>query len=117
VELIMKAIAAQENLDMSFVPFQGDAPVSVAILGGHVTAGAFSAGAWGAHVRAGSMRLLASMEEERIDYAPDVPTLIELGYPFSGSTLVYAYGRAVFRVGCQAADRGVRRGGPLARVY
>ena len=92
VELIMKAIAAQENLDMSFVPFQGDAPVSVAILGGHVTAGAFSAGAWGAHVRAGSMRLLASMEEERIDYAPDVPTLIELGYPFSGSTIVYAYG-------------------------
>ena len=92
VELIMKAIAAQENLDMSFVPFQGDAPVSVAILGGHVTAGAFSAGAWGAHVRAGSMRLLASMEEERIDYALDVPTLIELGYPFSGSTIVYAYG-------------------------
>ena len=35
---------------------------------------------------------LASMEEERIDYAPDVPALIELGYPFSGSTIVYAYG-------------------------
>lgn len=92
VELIMKAIGAQENLDMSFIPFQGDAPVSAAILGGHVTAGAFSAGAWGAHVRAGTMRLLASMEEERIDYAPDVPTLIELGYPYSGSTIVYAYG-------------------------
>lgn len=92
VEMIMKAIGAQETLDMSFVPFQGDAPVSTAILGGHVTAGAFSAGAWGAHVRAGTMRLLASMEEERIDYAPEVPTLIELGYPYSGSTIVYAYG-------------------------
>ena len=92
VEMIMKAIGAQETLDMSFVPFQGDAPVSAAILGGHVTAGAFSAGAWGAHVRAGTMRLLASMEEERIDYAPEVPTLIELGYPYSGSTIVYAYG-------------------------
>jgi len=92
VELITRAIAAQEKLDVNIIPFQGDAPVATAILGGHVAAGSFSAGGWAAQVRAGSMRLLASMEEERLDSAPDVPTLIELGYPLSGSSIVYVYG-------------------------
>jgi tripartite-type tricarboxylate transporter receptor subunit TctC len=37
------------------------------------------------------MRLLASMEEERAEAAPDVPTVMELGYPFKGASIQYMY--------------------------
>lgn len=91
VELITRAIIMQEGVDVSIVPFQGDAPVATAILGGHVAAGSFAAGGWTPHVRAGSMRLLASMEDERAEAAPEVPTLMELGYPLTGAAIQYVY--------------------------
>lgn len=60
LSLILRLLAAQEGLDVTLVPFQGDAPVVTALLGGHVSAGAFSAASWAPHVRAGAMRVLAS---------------------------------------------------------
>jgi tripartite-type tricarboxylate transporter receptor subunit TctC len=54
-----------------------------------VSAGAFSAGGWAAHVREGTLRLLASMEADRSEVATDVPTLIELGYPYRGNAVQY----------------------------
>ncbi len=92
LSLILRLVAAQDALDITLVPFQGDAPVATALLGGHVSAGAFSAASWGAHVRAGTMRVLSSMETERFDVAADAPTLAEQGYPYSSSAVVYAYG-------------------------
>ena len=76
---------------MNIVPFQGDAPIVTAILGGHITAGSFAAGGWAPQVRAGTLRLLASMEEERAEAAPDVPTVMELGYPLKGASIQYLY--------------------------
>ena len=91
-ELMVRAVAQQEKLQINFVPFQGDAPVATAVLGGHITAGAASAGSWAMHVREGGMRLLVSMEIDRIDVAPDVPTLRELGYPLHGTAIQYMFG-------------------------
>lgn len=90
-ELITRAVFAQEKLDVNVVPFQGDAPIITAIMGNHVTAGSFSAGGWAQQVRAGSMRLLASLESDRSDAAPDVPTLLELGYEFKGNAIQYMF--------------------------
>jgi tripartite-type tricarboxylate transporter receptor subunit TctC len=91
VELISRAVFQQAKVDVNIVPFQGDAPIVTAILGGHVTAGSFAAGGWAPQVRAGSLRLLASMEEERAEAAPDVPTVMELGYPLKGASIQYLY--------------------------
>lgn len=91
-ELFMRAVAQQEKVEISMVPFQGDAPAATAMLGGHVTAIAASAGSWAAHINAGSMRLLASIEVDRIDVAPDVPNLVEMGYPYYGASIQYMYG-------------------------
>ncbi|MFM9967793.1 MAG: Bug family tripartite tricarboxylate transporter substrate binding protein [Burkholderiales bacterium] len=90
-ELITRAVFAQEKLDVNIVPFQGDAPIITAIMGNHVTAGSFSAGGWAQQVRAGSMRLLASLEGERSEVAPDVPTLLELGYELKGNAIQYMF--------------------------
>lgn len=92
VELITRAIAMHEKVDLGVVPFQGDAGVATGLLGGHIAAGSFSAGGWVTHVRSGTMRLLASFEEERFDVAPDVPTLMEMGYGLTGAAIQHLYG-------------------------
>ena len=90
-ELITRAVFQQEKLDITIVPFQGDAPIITAILGNHVTAGSFSAGGWAQQVRGGAMRLLVSLEADRSEVAPDVPTLLELGYEFKGNAIQYMF--------------------------
>ena len=90
-ELITRAVFQQEKLDITIVPFQGDAPIITAILGNHVTAGSFSAGGWAQQVRGGAMRLLVSLEADRSEVAPDVPTLLELGYEYKGNAIQYMF--------------------------
>jgi tripartite-type tricarboxylate transporter receptor subunit TctC len=91
-DLIARAVFREAGVDVNIVPFNGDAPVATAMLGGHVTAGAMSAGGWNPQIQAGTMRLLVSMEQERAEIAPDVPTLIELGYPLKGDAIQHLYG-------------------------
>ena len=92
VELITRALALHEKIDVNIVPFQGDAGVATGLLGGHVAAGSFAVGGWANHVRSGTMRLLASFEEDRFDVAPGVPTMTELGYALTGATIQSLYG-------------------------
>lgn len=89
VDLMARALLAREKAEANIVPFQGDAPVVTALLGNHVTAGAFAAGGWAPQVREGTLRLLASFEGDRADVAPDVPTLVELGYGLKGNAIQY----------------------------
>ena len=91
VDLLSRAVFRQAGVDVSLVPFQGDGPIVAAILGGHVIAASFAAGGWSPQIQAGAMRLLASMEGERAEAAPAVPTLIELGYPLKGAAIQYVY--------------------------
>ena len=90
-DLMSRELFRLAGVDVNVVPFNGDAPVATAILGGHVSAGSFSAGGWNPLIQAGNMRLIASMEQERAEIAPDVATLIELGYPIKGGTIQYMY--------------------------
>jgi tripartite-type tricarboxylate transporter receptor subunit TctC len=90
-DLMARAIFREVGVDVNIVPFNGDAPVATAVLGGHVTAGSFSAGGWNPLVQAGNMRLIASLEQERAEIAPDVPTMIEMGYSIQGGTIQYMF--------------------------
>ena len=92
VELITRALALYEKIEVNVVPFQGDAGVATGLLGGHVASGSFAVGGWASHVRSGTMRLLASFEDDRFDVAPNVPTLMEMGYALSGATIQHLYG-------------------------
>lgn len=61
------------------VPFKSTAENISMLLGGHIEACIVS-GASG-HMKAGTIRVLAAAEEERLDGLPDVPTFKEQGYP------------------------------------
>ena len=89
-DLFARAVIRQENVDVTVVPFPATRRSHLAILGGHIAAGNFAAGAWTTYVRDGSMRLLASIDE-RADVAPEVPTLAELGYPLRGAPIQTMY--------------------------
>ena len=91
VELITRAIGLYEKVNFNVVPFQGDAGVATNLLGGHINAGSYAAGGWVNQVRAGTMRLLVSYEDDRFDVAPNVPTLKEMGYPLTSDNIQYLY--------------------------
>ena len=77
-------IGAKEKIDIVNVPFDGGAPYTAAILGGHVdlAAGQLSPQAQvGPHIKAGTLRGLAVTSKSRHPDFPDIPTFAELGYP------------------------------------
>jgi tripartite-type tricarboxylate transporter receptor subunit TctC len=80
--LAFTAIAAQEGVRMTHVPYAGDAPAATAVLGGHVVLGAGSPLGPLPHVQAGALKLIAVVGEERMELFPSVPTTVELGYPY-----------------------------------
>jgi tripartite-type tricarboxylate transporter receptor subunit TctC len=68
------------KVDMTFVPFPGNAPAVNALLGDHVTSmfGTYSDVA--EQLAAGNLRALAVASRSRIGALPDVPTVAEAGY-------------------------------------
>lgn len=73
----------EEEVNIALVPIRGGGPSMVSLLGGHVTIGSFGQGTSMQHLKAGKIKLLASTANKRIKDIPDVPTLLELGYPDS----------------------------------
>jgi tripartite-type tricarboxylate transporter receptor subunit TctC len=90
--LVMEMIVLQDGVKMNFVAFPGDIPTITALLGGHIMSAGCSAAGWISHVQAGTLRLLAVMEEERMDPFPEIPTIVELGYPYPLPLVVFLYG-------------------------
>jgi tripartite-type tricarboxylate transporter receptor subunit TctC len=81
MHIAMEYIAKQEGITWTHIPADPKIDPIVPVLGGHVTAS--SAGVtWIPHVKAGELRLLATLGEKRMKKFPDAPTLCELGYDF-----------------------------------
>jgi tripartite-type tricarboxylate transporter receptor subunit TctC len=78
--LTMRTIAKAENVSFLDVPFEGDSKIVPAILGGHVPFGTPAYPAIKSLLDAKQMRALALLIEKRADFAPDTPTIVELGY-------------------------------------
>ena len=79
--LALLAVCKKENIKMNFVPFMGANPTTLALLGGHVMAASSASSGFARQVKANQVRLLCMMSDERVAVFPDVPTLVELGYP------------------------------------
>jgi tripartite-type tricarboxylate transporter receptor subunit TctC len=79
--LALLAVCKKENIKMNFVPFMGANPTTLALLGGHVMAASSASSGFARQVKAKQVRLLCMMSDERVAAFPDVPTLVELGYP------------------------------------
>lgn len=81
------------GVPMQNVPFQGSAPINLALMGGQISSGIDVASSQVENHKAGKIKMLAVTTEQRIPQAPDVPTFTELGFPSvsgSGFNALYA---------------------------
>jgi len=73
-------IAEQEGINVRVIPVSGGAGMVPLVLAEDVDI-AFSGGTHNSYVDSGQMKVLASYNTNRLMEHPDVPTLLELGYP------------------------------------
>ena len=78
-ELILRAINKSDNAGFRPVSGKSSAEMIQQVLGGHVAA-SFAAGIHIPYLKSGDLKMLASANDGRHSYAPDVPTLREQGY-------------------------------------
>lgn len=74
-------LEAAAGVEMVHVPYRGDGPMQVDLLQGRVAFGGVLPSSFIGQVRAGNLRLLAVMPEQRHPSFPEVPTLGEAGFP------------------------------------
>ncbi|TWF77168.1 tripartite-type tricarboxylate transporter receptor subunit TctC [Pseudonocardia hierapolitana] len=90
----LRRLANEYGVQATVVPFNGNAELIQAVLGGTVDAVLINVSAdIRAQFDAGAFRPLAISPAERVDYLPDVPTLAELGFPeLTYSTSLFGLG-------------------------
>src|SRR5580692_7900773 len=69
------------NLDIVHVPYSGTGPATQAVLAGDTQIGFAGLTAAAPLVPSGKIRVLATMSKTRSPALPDVPTIVEAGYP------------------------------------
>jgi tripartite-type tricarboxylate transporter receptor subunit TctC len=69
------------GIDLLHVPFRGGAPLMTALLGEQVQLGVAAPGAFMSNIRDGKLKALAVTGKQRSAALPNVPTMIEAGYP------------------------------------
>lgn len=72
---------ATTKITYKHVPFQGSAPLTTALMGGHIDFLITALPAVVGKVASGELKILASFESGRLEKIKDVPTLKEKGYP------------------------------------
>lgn len=78
--LTAELFAQSSGTQLLHVPFKGETPSLVAVLGGEIGVMMTPMQAFAPYVRNGRLRLLATMGEKRSAAFPDAPTMIEAGY-------------------------------------
>jgi tripartite-type tricarboxylate transporter receptor subunit TctC len=72
---------AQNKLDLTHVPYRGDAPMLTDIIGNQVQMAFVTLSAALPHIKTGKVRAIAMAHSKRVDALPDVPTFAEAGVP------------------------------------
>jgi tripartite-type tricarboxylate transporter receptor subunit TctC len=78
--IAIEALKRAAGVNLTYVPYPGDPPAVNALLGGHVTALFANYVTVVEHLKAGSLRGLATGSPQRIEQLPQVPTIAESGY-------------------------------------
>ncbi len=73
-------VAMAYDIELTYVPYDGAAPAITDLVGQHIEAVSVSGAEVSEFVRAGDLKVLAIMGDERMDLYPEVPTLLELGH-------------------------------------
>jgi tripartite-type tricarboxylate transporter receptor subunit TctC len=91
--MAMVGMAKKEKVSFVDVPFGGgDAETTPALLGGHILVGAIDYSAIKSLVDAKKLKVLAVCTEKRVDFAPTVPSMGELGYKLAYVSVLGLFG-------------------------
>jgi tripartite-type tricarboxylate transporter receptor subunit TctC len=88
--LLVEYLKAKTGSDIVYIPHKGGAPATTDLLGGQTQVGIEILSPLLPHVRAGELKPLAVTGAQRSPELPDVPTLIESGFP--GAAFIAAFG-------------------------
>jgi len=88
--IIIEWLKARTGADIVYIPHKGGAPATTDLLGGQTQLGIEILAPLLPHVRDGRLKALAVTGAQRSPELPDVPTLIESGFP--GAAFVAAFG-------------------------
>jgi len=80
VHIAFEMLKRAAGVNMTFIPYPGDAPAVNALLGGHVTSAFSPYTGIAEQLKVGKLRALATSSSERSSVVPEVPTLTESGY-------------------------------------
>jgi len=75
--IVSTMLTATTNVNFNMVPFEGGGPALTAVLGGHVDVTVTGLTAALENMKAGKVRILAVINEERVEQAKDVPSILE----------------------------------------
>lgn len=92
MSLVLQAISLDAKVNFALTPYPGEAPAVNDLIGGHITAVATSVFSVERFVTAGTLRIIASTNVDRLQIAPDIPTLIEQGHPYDLPVIFYLLG-------------------------
>lgn len=81
VHVLGEAFKRAAKVDMEHIPFKGAAPLKQELLSGRIQIGGDQLSTSIAEIKAGTLKAIATTASKRISILPDVPTVVELGYP------------------------------------
>jgi tripartite-type tricarboxylate transporter receptor subunit TctC len=77
----LEILKRSAKVDITYLPYTGGAPAINALLGGHVTSIFAEYAPLAEHLKAGTLRALATSSLHRIAAQPSLPTVAESGHP------------------------------------
>ena len=78
--LVAEYLRSTLGVDLLHVPYRGDGPLQIALVGGELDLGVVAIQTAAPYVASGDMKPLALLGAERLTSMPGVPTLAEVGY-------------------------------------
>jgi len=79
--MVAEYVADKEHVKLVHVVYRGGGAAIGDLVAGHVKVGSMTLSTTQPHIAAGKLKALAVSSEQRMADFPDLPTLVELGYP------------------------------------
>jgi len=81
--LVVEELKEKAEISVTSVPHEGGGDAMLSVMGGHIDVGVGEPSMILPQVRAGNLRILSVLDQQRLEQFPDVPAIGELGYAVS----------------------------------